>query len=303
MDGMQAFRQNRPSVSVIIPTLNAEKEIDILLKSLVSQTVLPLEIMIMDSDSQDRTLEIVKRYPSVHSEKVAVFNHGGTRDLAARMTKGDILLFMTQDAKPAGSDLIEKLVKSLQEHPRAAAVYARQLPREDARPAERLVRSFTYPDHSAVHDAHAVADLGLRAFYLSNVCAAYWRNIYIRLGGFEKDLRSNEDMLFAARAIQKGYEVVYNAEALVIHSHHLSLSRQYRRNRLQGYELARHRTLLGNDSPVGSGKAMFLFVTKGLLRHGRILSWTRFCMDCGARYLGNRAGKREYERKKHGNIG
>ncbi len=295
--------QDKPDVSVIIPTLNAEREIESLILALEGQSLPPKEIIIVDSSSADRTLEIAGKHAIVRTETVSTFNHGGTRDLAARMAAGDILIFMTQDALPKDKNLIKMLVNALREHPRAAAAYGRQIPRENAWPQEKLVRSFNYPEASAVHSLSSIKELGLRTFYLSNVCAAYRRDLYLDLGGFEQDLRSNEDMLFAAKAIRKGYEILYCAEAGVIHSHNLGLGEQYRRNRLQGYELARHRDLLENDSPVGSGKAMLSFVTKGLLSKGRITSWVRFCLDCCARYLGNRAGKREYERTRHGNIG
>ena len=50
-------------VSVIIPTLNAEKFIESLLKNLIEfQTLKSDEIIVIDSSSQDRTVEIAKSY-------------------------------------------------------------------------------------------------------------------------------------------------------------------------------------------------------------------------------------------------
>ena len=282
-------------VSVIIPTLNAERFIEPLLAALEAQTLPPEEIIVVDSSSTDRTVQMVGRHPKARAIVIpaASFDHGGTRDMAAREATGDALLFMTQDAMPADDRLIETLVGALVD-PSVAAVYARQLPREDATPRERLVRRFSYPERSSVRDG--ASRLGLRTYYLSNVCAAYKRGVYLELGGFETKLRSNEDMLFAAKAIGAGYRIGYCAEARVIHSHNMTLAGQYRRNKLQGYELARHRALLGDDSPVGSGRQMLRFVTAGLLRQGRVFSWMAFGLDCVARLAGNRAGKREYEK-------
>lgn len=285
-------------VSVIIPTLNAGELFEELLTRLEGQTLPPEEIIVVDSGSRDGTVETAKKHDSVRLMRTDCFNHGGTRDMAAREAEGDLLLFMTQDAVPASDCLIQILVEALEKHPDAAAAYARQLPREDAREAEKHVRAFSYPDSSEVHNLDSVQTLGLRAFYLSNVCAAYRRDIFLRLDGFERDLRSNEDMLFAAKAIRAGYEIVYEAQAQVIHSHDLTLSEQYRRNRLQGYELARHRGLLGKDSPMGSGRRMLAFVSRKLLGRGRLISLAGFCLDCVARYAGNRAGKRAFERER-----
>lgn len=67
------------------------------------------------------------------------FDHGGTRDLGAELSAdADYLLFMTQDALPADSSLTERLLQGflLSEGEDAsvpvAAVYARQLPEENA---------------------------------------------------------------------------------------------------------------------------------------------------------------------------
>ena len=282
-------------VSVIIPTRDAERHIEALLSALEAQTLVPEEIIVVDSSSTDRTAQIAQRHGRVRFMTIpaASFDHGGTRDMAARQATGDALVFMTQDAVPADGAVLEALAGALEDGTVAAA-YARQLPRPDAWPREKLVRAFNYPEQSTVHDRHS--RLGLRTYYLSNACAAYRRETYLALGGFETKLRSNEDMLFAAKAIRAGYRIAYCAEARVIHSHNLTLAEQYRRNKLQGYELARHRELLGDDSPVGSGKQMLLYVTRGLLRQGRLPDCLAFGLDCVARFAGNRAGKREFEK-------
>ena len=290
-------------LSVIIPTLNAEKTLEPLLSALENQIQPPDEILIIDSSSTDWTAEIVKQYPAVRFTVIPKesFNHGGTRDQAAQMSTGDVLLFMTQDAIPANNRLTETLVKALSDHPNAAAAYARQIPAQDANPREKLVRAFSYPEKTEIHDLRSVQQLGLRAYYCPNVCAAYKKEAYLELGGFETDLRTNEDMLFAAKAIKAGKQIIYTADAEVIHSHNLSFGEQYRRNKLQGYELAKHRELLGDDSPVGTGKALLFYVTRGLLKQGHFFSWIGFGFDCIARYAGNRAGKRENESGKEKN--
>ena len=52
-------------LSLIIPTLNAEKDICPLIDSLKKQTIVPDEIIIVDSESEDATVETVRKYPEV----------------------------------------------------------------------------------------------------------------------------------------------------------------------------------------------------------------------------------------------
>ena len=287
-------------LSVIIPTLNAEKELPALLKALEGQTAAPEEILVVDSESTDRTQEICRASGRVRLLTVRRqdFDHGRTRDEALRQCAGDVVVFLTQDAVPADEKCLEHLIRPLGEAGVAVSA-GRQLPRTDATPMEKLVRSFNYPAEGHIRSEEDVARMGIKAFFCSDVCAAYNREIYEKLGGFDFPLKTNEDMFFAARAIRGGYRVAYAADARVVHSHNFSLGEQYRRNRIQGYEIERHRDLLGPVSQESEGKKLVRYVGTGLLKQGRVLSFARFGMDCCARLLGSRAGKKEYLREQH----
>ena len=146
------------------------------------------------------------------------FDHGGTRDGAASLLDGDLILFMTQDAVPADVYLVEKLVSAFEKE-KVAAAYARQLPDKDCDIIERYTRSFNYPKESSVKTKADLDRLGIKTFFCSNVCAMYRRSIYEKLGGFVKHTIFNEDMIFAGKLIQEGYAIAYVAEARVVHSH------------------------------------------------------------------------------------
>lgn len=284
------------SVAVVIPTLNAEKQLNSLLTMLGKQTVLPDDILIIDSSSDDHTVSVAEAYSNVRIKQIPreTYNHGRTRDLGVQQTVGDVILFFTQDAVPADEKLIEYLLSSVQD-PNVAAAYARQVPREDSSPREKLVRAYNYPPKSRQQSANDIHNLGIKAFFCSNVCAAYRRDVYETLGGFEKDLLSNEDMIYAAHAIRNGYRIAYVADAEVIHSHDLSLREQYRRNLVQGYEIARHQELLGNISSSREGFHMLKAVALPLLKQGRYISVLGLTADCAARYLGSQSGKKQYK--------
>ena len=170
------------------------------------------------------------------------------------------------------------------------------MPKPDATRQEQLVRQFNYPVTSAMWDMSQVPVKGIKAFFLSDVCAAYRRSAYKAIGGFEHPLRTNEDMFFAAQALQKGYSVAYAGDAAVLHSHNFTLRQQYQRNRLQGYEIARHHSLLQDVSRSSEGAGMVKAVAVSLLREGRFLSFVRFGLDCVARLLGSKTGEAEWRK-------
>lgn len=285
-------------VSVVIPTLNAGKELNTLLRALENQCSPAEEIIVVDSSSEDNTVEICSQYESVIFLSIPreSFDHGRTRDLALRRCRGDVVVFLTQDAVPADSEFLEKLIKPLEDEHTAVSV-GRQLPKKSATKAEALVRSFNYPENSFIRSKEDIPALGIKAFFCSDSCAAYRKDVYLKLGGFEYPLKSNEDMFFAAKALQNGYRIAYTADAMVYHSHNFSLREQYRRNYIQGYEIERHRELIGDVSLNTEGLKLVRTVSGSLLAEGAVRAFLFFGLDCCARWLGNRNGKAAYRRR------
>jgi len=280
-------------VSVIIPTLNAENQLPTLLEGLAAQEHTIDEIIVVDSASEDKTVEICKNNSMVNLIQIErkEFDHGETRDMALRKSIGDIVVFLTQDAVPANAEFLGKLITPLMEED-VAVCTGRQLPKADATKMERLVRTFNYSEDSHIRSKEDISKMGIKAFFCSDVCAAYNREIYLKLGGFLHPVKTNEDMFFAATAIQNGYRVAYTADAAVIHSHNLTLKKQYERNFIQGYEMEKHRELLGNVSQRSEGVRLVKYVSKELIKHGHVASIAYFGLDCFARFLGNRKGKK-----------
>ncbi|MBO5523330.1 MAG: glycosyltransferase family 2 protein, partial [Roseburia sp.] len=227
-------------VDVIIPTYKPNDTFCLLLQKLQEQTFLIHRVLILNTE-ENLWQEAEKQYAlekylaqlscpyEIYHISKKEFDHGGTRSFGAGKSEADILLFMTQDAVPADEFLVEELVRGLEEEGTAAA-YARQLPKEDCSVVERYTRQFNYPEVSRRKGKEDIPVLGIKTYFCSDVCAAYKRSIFEKLGGFESPVIFNEDMFFAAKAIQAGYYVYYAAEARVFHSHNYTARQQFHRN-------------------------------------------------------------------------
>lgn len=280
-------------ISVIIPTLNAEHEIDGLLIALEHQSIQPVDILIVDSASEDKTIELVRQHKRVRLLKIdrQDFNHGTTRDMALRESRGDFVCFLTQDAVPVSDDYLERLVAPMLDDSDIALVSGRQLPKADARRFEQLVRDFNYPDTPSVRSKGDLEKFGIKTFFASDTCSAYRRTAYLECGGFDH-VNTNEDMLMAARFIASGMKVAYEPRAEVYHSHNLTPSQQFARNRAVGFFLETHADDLMQASEIGEGGRLAKMVSSQLLREGNLGEFVAFGVDCCARLLGNRAGRR-----------
>ncbi|MBA4390032.1 MAG: glycosyltransferase family 2 protein [Syntrophus sp. (in: bacteria)] len=212
-------------VSVIIPTYKAGNVLDYLLLSLNKQTI-DMEVIVVDSSSTDNTGTIAKDHniKFISIDKKA-FNHGATRNAATLHAKGDILVFMTQDALPLDQFCIETLIKPLQTES-IAAVYGQQIPKNDASPTEKFARYFNYPEHPIIKGREHIPEMGIKTFFFSNVFSAIRRKEFEEIGGFPENVIMFEDMLFAAKLMMNGYKIAYVPEAKVIHSHNYSLAQQ-----------------------------------------------------------------------------
>lgn len=280
-------------ISVIIPTLNAEHEIETLLIALDRQSIQPNEILVVDSASDDKTIELVQKHKGVRLLQIdrQDFNHGTTRDKALRESSGDFVCFLTQDAVPVSDDYLKRLIAPMVDDSDIALVSRRQLPKADARRFEQLVRGFNYPDSPSVRSKCDLEKLGIKTFFASDACSAYRRIAYLECGGFDH-VNTNEDMLMAAKFIASGMKVAYEPHAEVFHSHNLTPAQQFARNRAVGFFLETHADDLMHASEIGEGGRLVKAVSSQLLREGNLVEFIAFGVDCCARLLGNRAGRR-----------
>ena len=285
------------TVDVIIPTYQPDEKWSRQIDGLLGQTRLPHRVLIVNTGEPLKGQETVReRFAKrgIPAEFVNItpeeFDHGGTRHMAAGQCDGDLLLFMTDDAVPGDSFLIENLAKYF-DRESVAAAYARQLPDEKCRLIERYTRSFNYPDKSRVKTAADLGELGIKTFFCSNVCAMYRRSVYEKLGGFPRPAIFNEDMIFAGRLIQEGFSIAYAADAKVIHSHNYSCGQQLSRNFDLGVSQKQNPQVFGMAKSEGEGIRLVKQTAGYLIKNRRLDMLPALVLGSGAKFLGYRLGK------------
>lgn len=285
------------TVEVIIPTYKPGKQFRRLIGLLKKQSypaakisIVNTEVGYWDKEYEQEVNEDFGRLEVTHITR-EYFDHGRTRDHAARRAQGDYILFMTQDAIPADTHLIENLVKAM-EQPGVAVAYGRQLPAEHSNPIEQFTRNFNYPEESRVKSKKDLPELQIKTFFCSDVCAMYDRRIYLEQGGFEKKIIFNEDMVFAGRLVEAGFQVAYAADARVIHSHNYSAMEQFHRNFDLGVSQADFADVFGKVKSTGEGIRLVKKTASWLIRQGKILHVVQLFWQSGWKFLGYCLGKR-----------
>jgi glycosyltransferase involved in cell wall biosynthesis len=128
-------------ISVIIPAFNAESTITAAIHSVLQQTTLPLEIIVVDDGSTDQTATVVKQLSesSLHVP-VRLIRQPNSRTAAARnrgieQSSGQWVAFLDADDYWE-TDKLTRQVETLQRHPEVTLLAGRYLNQFPGQPAE-----------------------------------------------------------------------------------------------------------------------------------------------------------------------
>ena len=263
-------------VDVIIPVYRPEREkLTKLIDWLNKQTVKPSHVFFMqtlvEEKEDEEVLQMLQKAENVEIVPIEKkdFDHGGTRNKGAALSRADYMLFMTQDAVPVDAYLIENLVRAMEEE-EAATAYGRQLPDDTVGVIEHYTREFNYPAKSYVKSQKDLETMGIKTYFCSNVCAMYRKDVYEKMGGFVLHTIFNEDMIMASKVIQAGYKIAYVAEAMVIHAHKFF---DAVKSESEGMRLVKN-------------------TMKYLFRHGKWYLVPDLIFQSGFKFLGYRFGKK-----------
>ncbi|MEM7714948.1 MAG: glycosyltransferase [Cyanobacteria bacterium P01_A01_bin.68] len=112
-------------ISVIIPVYNGEKTIEGTIKSVLNQTFPNFELIIINSDSIDKTLGVISQ---IKDDRIKVFsypkaNPGINRNRGIKLATGDYITFLDADDLWTNNKLAAQY-KALQENPQAGVAYS-----------------------------------------------------------------------------------------------------------------------------------------------------------------------------------
>ena len=285
------------TVDVIVPVYKPDEKLQKLIARLHRQSYPVQRIILINTeqsyfDSFFADTHFLEQYDDLLIRHIAAeeFDHGGTRRLGVSLSDADYFICMTDDAVPVDDKLVEELLKPMLEG-KAAAAYARQLPGKDATLTERYSRYFNYPPKPVIKSAEDIPVMGIKTFFCSNVCAAYDRRVYDRIGGFEEHMIFNEDMVNARHFLDAGEKIAYVPTARVIHSHHYSNWQQLQRNFDLGVSQAQFPEVFGGISSSSEGVKMIKNMAGYLLRNGQALQIPGMIVNSGFKYMGYQLGK------------
>jgi glycosyltransferase involved in cell wall biosynthesis/SAM-dependent methyltransferase len=208
--------------TVVIRTLNEDRGIGRAIDAIQAQEH-PVEILVIDSGSTDRTLAVAASRPGVriHEMPAREFTFGRACNLGMQLTDTPALIFLSGHAWPADAKWSRALLRPFDDD-EVAGVYGRQdpVPGQDPLRANGQVRAF------------ALAADGRPFAHFSNANSAVRRAAW-ELVPFDESLSGAEDFAWARRVEALGRRVEYAYDAAVFHSHRDSLVAVHHRHRIE----------------------------------------------------------------------
>ena len=285
-------------VDIIIPTYKPDDRFLESLRRLSKQSVKPNNIYIintdraiwdgLDMDNKIKNLSLDVGIDISHIDKKD-FDHGASRNLGVSKSKAKYFVCMTQDALPKDKVLIEELISPMSDEIKLS--YARQEAYKEASEIEKFTRSYNYPQVSAVKSEADKDIYGIKLYFCSNVCAAYERETFEKLGRFKEGLILNEDMIYAACVLKSGKKLMYSAAAVVYHSHDYSARQQFERNFDIAVSQLMYKEYFEGLKSESEGIKLVKKTALHLIKKGKLLSVFKLVYISGAKYLGYKKGK------------
>jgi glycosyltransferase involved in cell wall biosynthesis len=188
---------NNPLVSVIVPTKNSSEFLEACLKSIKNQSYKNIEILVVDNNSTDDTIEIAKRYTD------KVFNKGpersAQRNFGARQSEGEHLLFVDHDM-----ELSEKVVEGCVEEITS----------------NESVKALVIPEESFGQSFWAQCKKLERSFYVGvdwmEAARFFEKGTFEKATGYDENMISGEDWDLSQRIENLGK--VSRIESFILHN-------------------------------------------------------------------------------------
>jgi hypothetical protein len=195
-------------ISVIIRTKNEENWVGPCLDMVFRQDYPDFEVIVVDNQSTDHTLEIVRRYPVKQVVAIAAYKPGHALNEGIRASSGQLIACLSSHCIPRATDWLSRLAAGFADA-KVAGVYGRQLPLAFSGAVDKrdLLTVFGLDRRVQVKD-----------YFFHNANSMLRRDLW-QATPFDEEASNIEDRLWGKAMVDQGYHLVYEPEAAVYHHH------------------------------------------------------------------------------------
>jgi len=197
-----------PKASIIIRSKNEEDWIDHCLNAVFSQSYANFEVIIVDNESEDKTLEIIKNYPIKKIVKIKKYLPGNAINEGVNHSSGEIIVMISSHCIPKNNQWLANLIDNFTSED-IAGVYGRQLPVSFSSPEDIRDMFITFGLDKRIQ---------VKDYFFHNANSAILKKVWNKFP-FDDAATNIEDRIWGKRVTEAGYKLVYEPQAEVFHHH------------------------------------------------------------------------------------
>jgi len=195
-------------VSIVIRTKNEERWITQCLNGLFSQNYKDFEVIIVDNESDDKTIEKVKQFNVKKILSCRNYLPGKALNMGIRESGGDFIVCLSGHCIPVDNKWLENLLNSFDD-PSVAGAYGRQ-------------EAMSFTSNADKRDLALVFGLDKKIqtkdSFFHNANSMIRKDVWNQIP-FDETVTNIEDRVWAQKVLASGYKIIYEPEARVYHYH------------------------------------------------------------------------------------
>lgn len=214
------------NVSIVVPAYNAAGTVGSCIDALKEQRFdRAYEVIVVDDGSNDETAELAE----AHGARVIRSPHkrgaAAARNLGIAAAKGELICFTDADCAPR-EDWLQQVTGPLSD-PEIVGAKGTYATRQ-----KEIAARFVQIEYEDKYDLLSTQE---RINFVDTYSAAYRRDILVANDGFDENIFYVEDQELSFRLAARGYQMVFQAEAVVYHYHSNNLSSYFHKKFMIGY--------------------------------------------------------------------
>tara|TARA_X000000950_G_C13850128_1_gene634107 strand:- start:470 stop:1735 length:1266 start_codon:yes stop_codon:yes gene_type:complete len=203
-------------VSIIIRGKNEEDWLGLCLQAVKNQKYKNIEIIYVDNESDDASVQIAKEYGVNKVKSIKKFLPGNAINLGIKNSTGELIVILSAHCIPYDRNWLSNLVNSVKAK-NIAGAYGRQLPLKSTSSDDARDLLITFGNESRIQNTDPF-------FHNANsiIKKCVWKKIQ-----FDDYITNIEDRDWAKKVLNNGYKIKYDSTAAVYHFHGLHQHNNY----------------------------------------------------------------------------
>jgi GT2 family glycosyltransferase len=208
-------------VSIVIPTYNNWELTKDCLDSIKNKTEVNHEIIVVDNNSTDETVERLKRASEIKLiTNTCNLGFAKASNQGVKIARGSLILFLNNDTI-ATRNCLSKMVEMMKVEEKAGVVGNKLLfPETNLIQHAGVVLNNGKPAHIHYQEPASLPEANVRKEYpaVTGACLLTLRDLFLKMGGFdEKFVNGYEDVDLCLRVREAGFRVLYCPDSVVYH--------------------------------------------------------------------------------------